>query len=457
MKDDNKNVIARKPDGAGFSIKNLIVPAVILVLLLHALIMANMFRISRFGAQVSEAMQSSFSYLQVSKSFENGSESLSDKANLFVSTGDLSYLDGYFYVLQEMREEGKALNTVLGSSDNVAASEQIATLLRDFEDRVQTECHAMRLCAEAYGVNPIDYPRLAETSLTDEELALSSTEQKNAAQALLADPDYMQVNANTHEHIGRAIRIVSEITAQKVAQHSAKLEQARRMQWIIALLIIVLLSAMMVLLFIMLLTPMERSVEMIAQGEPLPTNRGVSEFRRLATSYNELLHHKKMTESYLRKQSQTDALTKLPNRLAFQDYISQLSWDRAHSAVTVFSLDVNGLKEANDNHGHAYGDELLRRCASCILSVFGDEPGKQCFRFGGDEFAAFWVNVPEDEVKPALEKFRAEQAAHNVSVSVGYASTEDLSQTSVEDLFEQADKCMYEEKARHHKEMALAK
>lgn len=457
MKDDNKSAIAQKPGGSGFSAKKLIIPAVALVLLLHALIMANMFRISRFGAQVSQAMQGNYSFLQVSKGFENGSESLSDKANLFINTGELPYLDSYFYTQQEMQDQGKAMSAMLKDSESVAASEQLSVLLRDFENRTQIEYHAMRLSAEAYGINVLDYPRLAETSLTDEELSLSSAQKLSAAKALLTDPEYLQVNAQAHEHIGRAIRTVSEITGQTVARQSAKLEQARKMQWIIALVIIALLNAMIVLLFVMLLNPLERSVEMISQGDPLPTDRGVSEFRRLAVSYNELLHHKRMTESYLRKQSQTDALTKLPNRLAFQDYISQLSWERAHSAVTVFSLDVNGLKEANDNHGHAYGDELLRRCASCILSIFGDEPNKKCFRFGGDEFAAFWVNVPQEQIAPALERFRAEQSAHDVSVSVGYASTEDLSQTSVEDLFELADKYMYEEKARHHKAAAIIK
>ena len=435
----------------GLSAKQVIIPGVLLILCLHAAIVANMFRISAYGAEISEAMQGSFSYLQVSKNFENNAEILTDKARLFVSTGNSAYLDDYFYTMHEMEDQGRSMRGMLQSRPNAAASEQIVLTLADFDTRVEVECHALRLVAESNKIDCSAYPKLDAYVLNEKEQNLSDTSKYTAAVKLLSDRDYSRITPDTHEHIGRAIRAVSEEAGQFVSQHSALLGRARTLQWIITGFIIVVLSTMMILLFVMLLTPLEQSAESISQGESLPTDKGVSEFRRLAFSYNELLHHKRMTESYLRKQSQTDALTKLPNRLAFQDYVSQLSWERAHSAVTVFSLDVNGLKEANDCHGHAYGDELLRRCASCILSVFGDEEDRRCFRFGGDEFAAFWVNVPQDEIAPVLERFRVEQSAHDVSISVGYASSEDLSHTSIEDLFELADRCMYEEKARHHK------
>lgn len=449
-------LFSQKPERSGISAKKFIIPAVVFILCLHALILANMLRISRFGAQISETMQANFTYLQVSKNYESGSETLFDKAQLYLNTGDPSYVDGYFYTAGEMQEQGQTLIQMLQGGQSNAAYEQIAATMRNFESRLQIECHAMRLSAEVFGLDLNNYPQLAEVTLTEAELRLSDEEKQRAAEELLADGSYRQISAETHERIGRAIQIFSAGTAETVAQQTSTLGKARTLQWIIALAIVILLNAMILLLFSRLLIPMERGVEKIQQGEELPTDKGVSEFRRLATSYNALLRHKKMTESYLRKQSQTDALTNLPNRLAFQDFISQLSWERSHFSATVFYLDINGLKEANDKHGHAYGDELLRKCASCILTTFGGEPGRKCFRFGGDEFAAFWTNVPEDQIAPALERFKQEQDAHGVSISVGYAYTEDLSQTSVDELFEEADKYMYEKKALYHREEAHA-
>ena len=48
-------------------------------------------------------------------------------------------------------------------------------------------------------------------------------------------------------------------------------------------------------------------------------------------------------------------------------------------------LDVDNLKEINDNFGHEKGDEALKLCYQCIRRAFKNE--KNCFRIGGDEFA----------------------------------------------------------------------
>ena len=214
------------------------------------------------------------------------------------------------------------------------------------------------------------------------------------------------------------------------------------------MIIILTLCLMCLLLFIYLVLPLKHYVDDVQRGDAIPTDKGLSELRHLAASYNDLLYHRRMLENDLRNQSQTDALTGLPNRLAFENYIARVDWQNTHDSVTVFSLDVNGLKARNDAKGHIYGDELLRDAAACILAAFGDETGKNCFRFGGDEFAAFWVGRKPEEIERALEKFHREQDIRNVSVSVGYAYAEDMSKSSVDTLFELADKSMYEKKIK---------
>ena len=98
--------------------------------------------------------------------------------------------------------------------------------------------------------------------------------------------------------------------------------------------------------------------------------------------------------------------------------------------------------------------ELLRNCAACIRDVFAQGEGRQCFRFGGDEFSAFWVDVPRAEIEPTLERFAQEQQARGVSISVGWAHTEDFSGTSVTELYEEADRNMYDDKTEFHRKQA---
>ncbi|MBE6909095.1 MAG: GGDEF domain-containing protein [Ruminococcaceae bacterium] len=443
-KPTGRDVPAREKKGA--SAKAVILAAAVFILALHGVIIYNTLRINALGAQISEATRDSFRYSQVSWNFENATEEVSDQVLLFVNTGSEDRLTAYLQQADALREQDAALAAPMRSSE-YRANGEIRAAAKAMDQRTDMEWYAARLCMEAFGTEPEKYPELASVVLKAEDLALTPEEQQVRAIRMLSGSEYMQVKSEMHTHITNAVQMISEDNAAEIQQLTATLGRYRAMQWVMTISIISILMIMCTLLFLLLIVPLEKSVSLIQNGEPLPAGKGFSDFRRLAKSYNELLHHRKMMEGYLRRQSLTDALTKMSNRLAFQDYASHLIWERSHSSVTLFSLDVNGLKETNDRNGHACGDELLRECAVCIRDAFGGNEDRRCFRFGGDEFAAIWVDVPAEEVDAAMEAFRKLQTAHNVSISVGFAHTDDLSETTMEELFDEADRFMYKEKA----------
>ena len=100
---------------------------------------------------------------------------------------------------------------------------------------------------------------------------------------------------------------------------------------------------------------------------------------------------RKKAEAYLEYLGKHDVLTKLYNRSFFVDELNRLE-RKGPSPVTVVIIDVNGLKAANDQFGHAAGDELLRRAGE-VLSKVVEEP---CYvaRIGGDEFAVLMPCAP---------------------------------------------------------------
>lgn len=65
------------------------------------------------------------------------------------------------------------------------------------------------------------------------------------------------------------------------------------------------------------------------------------------------------------------------------------------NSIGVVYLDVNGLKEINDNLGHDSGDELLKACAKIIQNSF--EIGSY-YRIGGDEFVIICIDISENEL-----------------------------------------------------------
>ena len=83
-------------------------------------------------------------------------------------------------------------------------------------------------------------------------------------------------------------------------------------------------------------------------------------------------------ENY-KKLAYADSLTGLFNYTAFKYMKSR--WPE-RTDWTYIVMDVNWLKQTNDQYGHRAGDELLCCAARCIREAF--YRAEDCFRIGGD-------------------------------------------------------------------------
>ncbi|MBB3349861.1 bifunctional diguanylate cyclase/phosphodiesterase [Sphingomonas sp. BK069] len=113
--------------------------------------------------------------------------------------------------------------------------------------------------------------------------------------------------------------------------------------------------------------------------------------------------------------ARTDALTGLVNRRVFSSEL-QAAVDAATADVgelAVVLIDLDGFKEANDCHGHAAGDAILRAVARRLTSIFGAD--STIARLGGDEFG---VLVPVAHCGPAIPL--AEVASVSLRAPVGW-------------------------------------
>jgi diguanylate cyclase len=89
-----------------------------------------------------------------------------------------------------------------------------------------------------------------------------------------------------------------------------------------------------------------------------------------------------------RKESETDPLTRISNRKAFDEYLARsVEMHKAFGdSMVMLIIDVDHFKAVNDSYGHITGDEVLRQVADALVKVF---LRKKDFvsRLGGDEFA----------------------------------------------------------------------
>ena len=167
-------------------------------------------------------------------------------------------------------------------------------------------------------------------------------------------------------------------------------------------------------------------------------------------------------QDQLELSSATDPLTELPNRRYFATRLHQelLRASRYGVPVTLLLIDVDGLKQINDSHGHSAGDRALCAVADCLTRTCRamDVP----MRYGGDEFA---VLVPDTFAEDALDlakRFQQElgnqcsRAPHEprLSISVGIADVARAGSTGA--LKESADRALYAAKAAGRNAIVLA-
>ncbi|MCC5832848.1 MAG: GGDEF domain-containing response regulator [Chlamydiales bacterium] len=167
----------------------------------------------------------------------------------------------------------------------------------------------------------------------------------------------------------------------------------------------------------------------------------------------------------LRALSFTDEMTGLYNRRGFFTLLEQqlLLSKRTRQGFFLFVIDLDYLKVINDTYGHPAGDRALMDVADCLQLSFRhhDIVG----RIGGDEFAVIAINAAEDSFDHIKHKIHYKFQEQNerstepyqLGISMGAAYFSGHGEISIQDLFNKADKSLYEAKKEAHIKLTLRK
>ena len=145
------------------------------------------------------------------------------------------------------------------------------------------------------------------------------------------------------------------------------------------------------------------------------------------------------------RMSVTDQVTGLFNRSAFEKYLNESEPHTFSHTVCVY-IDVNGLHELNNKHGHEAGDKLLQSVAECLRAQFPDDG---LYRIGGDEFVVF-SKADAAVCEARMQAVSSALAAQDYSISYGIAAQETTEGLS--DLVREADENMLKNKRRYYAE-----
>jgi diguanylate cyclase (GGDEF)-like protein/PAS domain S-box-containing protein len=174
-------------------------------------------------------------------------------------------------------------------------------------------------------------------------------------------------------------------------------------------------------------------------------------FRGLGSNLSE----QRRSEAEASKLARYDSLTGLPNRAMMRDMLDQAlaNADARRRGCALMIIDLDRFKQVNDTLGHPVGDKLLKKVASRLAKVLGEDG--QVGRLGGDEFEAILPGIEEEGRLTELARRMIEHVSrpykidgHEVRIgtSLGIAVAVP-GKTFAEGLIKDADVALYAAKA----------
>ena len=151
---------------------------------------------------------------------------------------------------------------------------------------------------------------------------------------------------------------------------------------------------------------------------------------------------------HLTMQAQTDALTGAANRRGLMRLLQDVH-SRAQQAghdYVVLMVDIDHFKAINDQHGHAEGDNVLKRVAQNLRDAV--RAGDVVARWGGEEFCVLLPEIGRAGAQAIAERMAAQIAASGqlrVTVSVGLAEAQVRSE-GPDGVIRRADAALYQAK-----------
>ncbi|OOF30335.1 sensor domain-containing diguanylate cyclase [Salinivibrio proteolyticus] len=150
----------------------------------------------------------------------------------------------------------------------------------------------------------------------------------------------------------------------------------------------------------------------------------------------------------------TDDLTGISNRRGFMQLASRAvqHCQRMNSPYSLAFIDLNDFKIINDTYGHSEGDIALRHMANLLRANMRESD--VFARFGGDEFVVFLSGAGREAAEQALDRFsgvverfnQINRHTYPISFSYGVATSSMSTPRSLDDLLDEADTKMYQQK-----------
>ena len=186
-------------------------------------------------------------------------------------------------------------------------------------------------------------------------------------------------------------------------------------------------------------------------GKPLPGETGRA-LQETLTALSESVHENQRQRALLSERATHDSLTGLLNRGAVLEFLDRdlASVHREGTSLGILFIDLDGLKQINDTHGHEAGDAALVAIARAIEAITrkSDVVG----RLGGDEFIVGRLGEPNADglaqladrilrrVTGQIVEFGDTSIVVGCSIGIALSGTSDV---EIDSIIHRADLALY--------------
>lgn len=378
-----------------------------------------------------------------------GSDYLTEQARQYVIFQEPSYADAYFTEAEVTRRRDQALLSMQNHAraDDTTSVQLLSEALDMSNDLMDQEIHAMKLAAIAADRDISVLPsRLQKYTLSPEEMQSSRDQQLATAFQLVFGTEYQHTKKVMADKLSNVTTNVMSSCSMRQMESEQNVRRALIRQSLYTALIVFLVILAYVMIAMMILRPIRLYINCMENNHALDII-GAYEFKYLAITYNNVFKMAQANQNMLRYKAETDALTGLLNREAFEQLKIRLH--NIELPLTLMLIDVDVFKSINDTYGHETGDRALIRTASLLRENFRAQD--HVLRIGGDEFAIIMEDVQADKtdiIRQKIERINwALQHPQNdlpkFSLSVGVAFSENGYD---DELFRHADQALYQTK-----------
>lgn len=160
-------------------------------------------------------------------------------------------------------------------------------------------------------------------------------------------------------------------------------------------------------------------------------------------------------------EKQTDPVLGIPNRGEYDRRLSELAREASTThPLSLIVFDIDHFKKFNDEFGHRVGDLVLKYTADSVSQTI---TGKgECFRYGGEEIVVLLPNHSAAEgasvaerIRWSVESVEVPAIERGVTASLGISTLPEIA-SSAEELFQQADRAMYQSKEKGRNQVTVA-